>query len=309
MRVRRSLWRRGGCASLFHNNAPATRSGDAPATSVEPITWVGGIGSLFASTRGGIFRDPPLCTASTPKWASPYSTAFPKILVGAPRGGGGSDSGKGSMVARCFLLTGVVVRPNGRGSHSRRWRQAKKRARSAPVASSDEDPPVSSATLSLSRINGEEGSATRTCSDAMSGDGRHPPRGRRDRVPGERRRNAERRSRADPRRRSPPRGAHPREGRRRTRGARAPRGPPRTCVSRPARICRGCVAGVPFSPHVVSSPPSSTPHKPPLPNPLTFHLFSPCPDPSRPQDMPFGRDVLRERLTASSACLASTPPR
>ena len=52
--------------------------------------------------------------------------------------------------------------------------KAKKRAGApAPVVSSDEDPPVSSATLSLSRINGEEGSATRDARDATGGDGRH----------------------------------------------------------------------------------------------------------------------------------------
>ena len=51
--------------------------------------------------------------------------------------------------------------------------KAKKRAGApAPVASSD-DPPISSPTLSLSRIDGEEGSATRDARDATGGDGRH----------------------------------------------------------------------------------------------------------------------------------------
>ena len=52
--------------------------------------------------------------------------------------------------------------------------KAKKRAGApAPVASSDDDPPVSSPTLSLSRIEGEEGSATGDSRDATDGVGRH----------------------------------------------------------------------------------------------------------------------------------------
>ena len=50
--------------------------------------------------------------------------------------------------------------------------KAKKRAGApAPVASSDDDPPVSSPTLSLSRIEGEEGSATGDSRDATDGIG------------------------------------------------------------------------------------------------------------------------------------------